>query len=90
MAQVAVQKNVTRSAVCMEKAVMDENNRIFAIGNAPIALIRLAELIEEGVARPYLVIGVPVGFVNVVESIVFFYLFHCRNTFPFHGIIHIF
>ena len=41
---------------------------IFAIGNAPTALIRLYELIEEGCVRPELVIGVPVGFVNVVES----------------------
>ncbi|MCF0248137.1 MAG: precorrin-8X methylmutase, partial [Synergistes sp.] len=39
-----------------------------AIGNAPTALIRLCELIDEGLCAPSLVIGVPVGFVNVVES----------------------
>ena len=38
------------------------------IGNAPTALIRLHELIEEGIVAPALVIGVPVGFVNVVEA----------------------
>lgn len=42
--------------------------RIFAVGNAPTALLRLKELIREGAVRPALVIGVPVGFVNVVES----------------------
>lgn len=41
---------------------------IFAIGNAPTALIRLYELIREGAVHPQLIIGVPVGFVNVVES----------------------
>ena len=41
---------------------------IFAIGNAPTALIRLYELVESGAVIPELVIGVPVGFVNVVES----------------------
>ena len=40
---------------------------VFAIGNAPTALLKLEELIEEGL-RPSLIIGVPVGFVNVVES----------------------
>ncbi len=68
VAQTAAERNVTRSAVCMEKAATDRNNRIFAIGNAPTALIRLVELIEEGTVKPDLVIGVPVGFVNVVES----------------------
>ena len=40
----------------------------FAVGNAPTALVRIYELIEEGLAVPALVIGVPVGFVNVVQS----------------------
>ena len=51
----------------MEKATEQFPNAVFAIGNAPTALLRIAELIEEGI-RPALVIGVPVGFVNVVES----------------------
>ena len=41
---------------------------IFAIGNAPTALVRLYELIQEGKVKPQLIIGVPVGFVNVVQS----------------------
>ena len=41
---------------------------IFAIGNAPTALVRLCELIDAGEVKPALVIGAPVGFVNVVES----------------------
>ena len=45
-----------------------EGPLLFAIGNAPTALIRLHELIEEGAVAPALVIGVPVGFVNVVEA----------------------
>ena len=40
---------------------------IFAVGNAPTALVRLAEMIDDGL-RPALVVGAPVGFVNVVES----------------------
>ena len=42
-------------------------NAVYAIGNAPTALLRLTDAIEQGL-RPALVIGVPVGFVNVVES----------------------
>jgi precorrin-8X/cobalt-precorrin-8 methylmutase len=64
----AKERNVTRSSICMEKASDNKLNRIFAVGNAPTALIRLYELIKEGTLKPALVIGVPVGFVNVVES----------------------
>jgi precorrin-8X/cobalt-precorrin-8 methylmutase len=41
---------------------------IYVIGNAPTALIRLLELVEEGRARPALIVGMPVGFVNAAES----------------------
>ena len=61
-------RGVTRAVVSMEKAVRSDKPTIFAIGNAPTALIRLRELIQEGKGNPVLVIGVPVGFVNVVES----------------------
>lgn len=64
----AKERDVTRASVCMEKASRDKNNRIFAVGNAPTALIRLYELVKEGRIAPALVVGVPVGFVNVVES----------------------
>jgi precorrin-8X/cobalt-precorrin-8 methylmutase len=58
----------TRAALAMEKAGRDPANRIFAIGNAPTALITLCNLITEQMVKPALVIGVPVGFVNVVEA----------------------
>ncbi len=64
----AKERGVTRSIVAMEKAVKLYPNGIFVMGNAPTALIRLIELIKEGKANPSLVVGVPVGFVNVVES----------------------
>ena len=58
---------VTRARVSMDKAARLGENVSFAIGNAPTALIRLRELIDGGY-RPKLIIGVPVGFVNVVVS----------------------
>lgn len=58
----------TRAAACMEKACTIEGPVIIAIGNAPTALVRLDELVKQGKINPALVIGVPVGFVNVVES----------------------
>ena len=68
VAREAKARGVTRATVSMEHAAKLEDPLIFAIGNAPTALIRLHELIEEGAVSPALVIGVPVGFVNVVES----------------------
>lgn len=64
----AERRGVTRAVVSMEKAARATPGAIFAIGNAPTALIRLCELIDSGECAPALVIGVPVGFVNVVES----------------------
>lgn len=64
----AKRRGVTRSAVAMEKAARLNRPTIFAIGNAPTALIRLYELMEQEGFRPALVIGVPVGFVNVVQA----------------------
>ncbi|NSW91384.1 MAG: precorrin-8X methylmutase [Firmicutes bacterium] len=68
VAKEAVQRGTTRAAVSMEKASTNSKNKIFVIGNAPTALIRLYDMIRDGVTKPELVIGVPVGFVNVVES----------------------
>lgn len=65
VAALARQREMTRAAVCMEKAGKIEKPVIFAIGNAPTALIRLYEMIQEGSWRPAFIIGVPVGFVNV-------------------------
>lgn len=64
----ARQKGTTRAVASMDKAASLAGPLIFAIGNAPTALLRLCELIEEGKVDPVLVIGAPVGFVNVVES----------------------
>lgn len=58
----------TRAAASMDKAAAMGKPLIFAIGNAPTALVRLYELMEEKKISPYLIIGVPVGFVNVVQS----------------------
>lgn len=64
----AKEKGCTRAAICMERGAALPGEVIFAIGNAPTALIRLYEMIEEGRIKPALIIGAPVGFVNVVES----------------------
>ena len=61
-------RGVTRAVVSMERAAKLEKPCMFAIGNAPTALIRLRELTEAGEVSPALIVGVPVGFVNVVES----------------------
>lgn len=68
VAQAAKDKGTTRAVASMEKAAALEGNLIFAIGNAPTALIKLHELIQAGKLKPKLVIAVPVGFVNVVPS----------------------
>lgn len=64
----SVRTGMTRSAVSAEKAAERYRECIYAVGNAPTALMRLYELIREDRIRPRLVIGVPVGFVNVVEA----------------------
>lgn len=69
VAREAKAAGATRSRVCMEYAARRLTGpTVYVIGNAPTALLRLCELIEEGACRPMLVVGVPVGFVNVVES----------------------
>ena len=67
IAALAREKQTTRAAVSMEEALRAHPDAILAVGNAPTALLTIADLMERG-ARPSLVIGVPVGFVNVVES----------------------
>ncbi len=64
----AKERGVTRAIVSMERAANLSRPCIFAIGNAPTALVSLYEQIQEGKISPALIIGVPVGFVNVVES----------------------
>lgn len=73
MADEEVAKNAksngcTRATASIDKAALLDKEIIFAIGNAPTALVRLYELIVQHKIKPALVIGVPVGFVNVVQS----------------------
>ena len=73
VAQAAKKNGTTRAAACMDKAALYQSGEqgrglIFAIGNAPTALVRLYELINEGKIKPELIIAAPVGFVNVVQS----------------------
>ena len=68
VAETAKKNGTTRAVASMEKAAALDKKIIFAIGNAPTALVRLYELIEDGKLDPELIIGVPVGFVNVVQS----------------------
>ncbi len=64
----AKERGVTRATVSMERAAKLPNKVIFAIGNAPTALLNLREMYDRGEFRPEFVIGVPVGFVNVVVA----------------------
>lgn len=68
VAEQAKNKGATRAAVSVDKAAQLGRPIIFACGNAPTALIRLCELMNEGFFCPELIIAVPVGFVNVVQS----------------------
>ena len=68
VAKKAKEMGSTRATASMDKAAELGKPLIFAIGNAPTALVRLYELINEKKISPYLIIGVPVGFVNVVQS----------------------
>ena len=68
VAEEAKRRGITRAMVSMEKAAKLPKPCIFAIGNAPTALIVLDEMMKKGEIAPALIVGVPVGFVNVVES----------------------
>lgn len=68
VAKEAMERGETRAAVSMERASKIQGPIIFAVGNAPTALIKLYEMIKEGIFKPDVIIGVPVGFVNVVEA----------------------
>lgn len=68
VAKSAKENGTTRAVASMEKAAAMGKDLIFAIGNAPTALVHLYEMIKDGRIHPRLVIGVPVGFINVVQS----------------------
>ena len=58
----------TRAVAAMHRAAAAHPRAVFAVGNAPTALFALCDAMEAGAFRPALIIGAPVGFVNVVES----------------------
>ncbi|MGO4886987.1 precorrin-8X methylmutase [Anaerobacillus sp. MEB173] len=60
--------NTTRAIIAMRKAVKEAEGGIFAIGNAPTALLELIRLVKSGEAKPGLIVGMPVGFVSAAES----------------------
>lgn len=64
----AKEQGTTRAIISMQKAVREHEGGIYAIGNAPTALLELIRLIKEGIAKPDLIIGMPVGFVSAAES----------------------
>jgi len=64
----AKSNGTTRARAAVDMALNDMKDGIYVIGNAPTALLRLIELIIAGQARPALIIGLPVGFVNAAES----------------------
>lgn len=68
VAAAAKSNGTTRAAASMDKAAALGGDFIYAVGNAPTALVRLYELIQDKKIKPRLIIGVPVGFVNVVQS----------------------
>ena len=64
----AAREGITRAKAAVDVAVPELADGIYVVGNAPTALMRLIELIDQGKARPALVVGLPVGFVNAAES----------------------
>jgi precorrin-8X/cobalt-precorrin-8 methylmutase len=68
VAKEAIERGETRATISMERAANIKGPIIMVIGNAPTALIKLYELIKDGKFKPEVIIGVPVGFVNVIEA----------------------
>ena len=66
--EAAKKENKTRAQMSMRIAKEDMNGGIVVIGNAPTALLEVMEMIKEGITKPALIIGIPVGFVSAVES----------------------
>lgn len=66
--EMAARMGTTRSAAAMELWRAHLPGSVVAVGNAPTALFRLLELLDEGVAPPAAVIGIPVGFIGAAES----------------------
>ena len=68
VAKEAKARGITRASVSMERTAAMGEDFIYAVGNAPTALVTLFDMVKAGQLHPKLIIGVPVGFVNVVEA----------------------
>lgn len=68
VAETAARKGITRAKAAVDVAAAELAGGIYVVGNAPTALLRLIELMEQGAVQPALVVGLPVGFVNAAES----------------------
>jgi precorrin-8X/cobalt-precorrin-8 methylmutase len=68
VAEQACRSGKTRSETAMRRAAKDMEGGIIAIGNAPTALYEVINMVREGVTKPALVVGIPVGFVSAAES----------------------
>ena len=68
VAETAARKGITRAKAAVDVAAPSITGGIYVVGNAPTALLRLIELMDQGTLRPALVVGLPVGFVNAAES----------------------
>ncbi len=66
--RIASKIGTTKAKAAVDAAIPDMENGIYVIGNAPTALLRLIELVKRKKAKPALIIGLPVGFVNAAES----------------------
>jgi len=66
--ELAKKEGKTRSQVSMRTATSDIDGGIVAIGNAPTALMEVIQMVKEGIVRPALIIGIPVGFICAAES----------------------
>ena len=66
--EIAKKENKTRSQVSMREASLDIDGGIVAIGNAPTALMEVIQMVKEGIIKPALIIGIPVGFICAAES----------------------
>jgi len=66
--ELAKKEGKTRSQVSMRAAISDIDGGIVAIGNAPTALMEIIQMVKEGIVKPALIIGIPVGFINAAES----------------------
>ena len=66
--ELAKKEGKTRSQVSMRAAISDIDGGVIAIGNAPTALMEIIQMVKEGIVKPALIIGIPVGFISAAES----------------------